>query len=139
MLFANKQKDAAASTTGSTTIIGSGVVLTGDITSTADIRIDGTVKGNVSSSSRVLLGAEGTVEGNINCKQADVMGTIRGNVRTSDILSLRGSANLQGDISASKLQVEPTANFNGRCNMSNTNVVEMQTETNEQPKAFVAK
>ena len=66
MIFSNKSKNETTSVSSSTTIIGNGVVLTGDITSTGDIRIDGTVKGNVSSTSRVLVGAEGIVEGNID-------------------------------------------------------------------------
>ena len=141
MIFANKSHEPSTPVNGSTTFIGNGVVLTGDINSTADIRIDGTVKGNVSCSARVLIGSEGLVEGNVDCKQADVMGRIKGNIKAKEVLSLRGSANLTGDIFAAKLQVEPTANFNGRCNMtttaSSTTVVEMIKETaHELPKAL---
>jgi cytoskeletal protein CcmA (bactofilin family) len=147
MIFANKNQETSAPSNGSTTFIGSGVVLTGDINSTADIRIDGTVKGNVLCSARVLIGTDGAVEGNVDCNQADVMGRIKGNIKAKEVLSLRGTANLIGDIFASKLQVEPTVNFNGRCNMgsptitgsssaSTTTVVEMIKETaHELPKA----
>lgn len=144
MIFSNKNQEPATTSNGSTTFIGNGVVLTGDISSTADIRIDGTVKGNISCSARVLIGAEGMVEGNVDCKQADVMGKIKGNIKAKEVLSLRGTANLVGDIFAAKLQVEPTAKFNGRCNMNSataatgtTTVVEMIKETtHEFPKAF---
>jgi cytoskeletal protein CcmA (bactofilin family) len=133
MIFSNKTKSDSSSASSSTTIIGSGVVLTGDITSTGDIRIDGTVKGNVSSSSRVLVGAEGVVEGNIDGAQSDVMGRIKGNVKTKELLNLRGNANITGDIFAGKLQVEPNVVFNGHCYMTG-NVVEMSKENNEQFK-----
>lgn len=124
MIFTNKSRSDAPSTSGSTTIIGSGVTLTGDINSTADIRIDGTLKGNIVSTARILVGAGGVIEGDMHCNQADVMGKIRGNIKTKEILSLRGDAMITGDIFAAKLQVEPTVNFNGRCFMS-SNVVEM--------------
>lgn len=144
MKFTNKTAEPTAATAGgSTTFIGNGVVLTGDIKSNADIRIDGTVKGSVQCSARVLVGAEGVVEGNIDCKQADVMGNIKGNIKAQEILSLRGTANLTGDIFAMKLQVEPTANFNGRCNMTgeaiNSNVVEMIKDTTHELPKIVAR
>ncbi len=139
MLFSNKSKDNVSPISGSTTIIGTGVTLTGDINSTADIRIDGTLIGNINSTARILVGAGGVIEGNLHCQQADVMGKIDGNIRTKDILSLRGDANVTGDIFAGKLQVEPSVNFNGRCMMS-TNVVEMIKDTNEQSfKTAIAK
>jgi len=143
MIFPAKSK-ASPGTSGTATIIGSGVTFTGDINSTADIRIDGTVKGNIICSERVLVGAQGLIEGNIDCNQADVTGKIKGNIKAKEILNLRGNANLDGDIFAAKLEVEPTAVFNGRCAMYNnanaakTNVVEMAKEKHEQPKAIAA-
>jgi len=136
MFFSSKTKEATTSI-GSTTIIGSGVTLTGDISCTSDIRIDGTLKGNIVSSARVLVGAAGAIEGDLDCKQADVMGKVKGNIKTKEILSLRGDAHVAGDIFAGKLQVEPSANFNGRCYMT-SNVVEMIKE-NEQPAIAKAK
>lgn len=131
MIFSPKTKETAIPTSGSTTIIGAGVTLTGNINSTADIRIDGTLKGNIVSSARVLVGAGGIIEGDLDCKQADVMGKVNGNIKTNEMLSLRGDAHIAGDIFAGKLQVEPSVNFNGRCHMT-SNVVEMNKE-NEQP------
>lgn len=117
---------------GSTTIIGSGVTLTGDITSNADIRIDGHVQGNVVSKSRILIGAEGIVEGNVESQQADILGRVKGNIKTEDILNIRGNAHLTGDIFAGKLQVEPSVTFNGHCYMG-ANIIEMSKEAHEQP------
>ena len=146
MMFSTKTKDTTETSGGTATIIGSGVVFTGDISSTADIRIDGTVKGNLTCSARVLVGANGLIEGNVDCKQADITGNIKGNIKAKEILNLRGNANLDGDIFAAKLEVEPTAVFNGRCSMySNAasvkanNVVEMTKEKHEQPKVAAAK
>lgn len=132
-MFASKGKEMVAAG-GGTSIIGSAVTLTGDLSSTADIRIDGKVKGNVKSDSRVLVGADGVIEGDIVGQQADVMGTVKGNIRVKELLTLRASAVVTGDVFAARLQVEPTVTFNGHCNM-NQNVVEMIKETNELPKS----
>lgn len=123
---------------GGTSIIGQAVSLSGDITSTADIRIDGVVKGNVKSSARILIGADGVVEGDLDSLQADIMGSVKGNIKVKELLSLRENAVINGNIHVGKLQVEPSVILNGNCFM-NTNVVEMMKETHEQPKVLSKK
>ena len=123
---------------GGTSIIGQAVSLSGDITSTADIRIDGVVKGNVKSSARILIGADGVVEGDLDSLQADIMGSVKGNIKVKELLSLRENAVINGNIHVGKLQVEPTVILNGNCFM-NSNVVEMMKETHEQPKVLSKK
>jgi cytoskeletal protein CcmA (bactofilin family) len=115
------------STAGSTTIIGAGTTITGNIQSNGDIRIDGTLKGNLSSKAKILVGAEGAVEGDVDGKQADILGKVTGKVKVADLLYLHGQAVVDGDIFAGKLQIEPTASFNGQCHMG-ANVVELITE-----------
>jgi cytoskeletal protein CcmA (bactofilin family) len=48
-----------------TTLISAGTVLKGDISSNGDLRIDGTVMGNVKTSSKIIFGSTGVVEGDI--------------------------------------------------------------------------
>lgn len=138
MIFLKKNKETIGAAAGSATIIGAGVTFTGDMSSTADIRIDGTIKGNVSCTSRVLVGAEGFVEGNVDCTQADIMGRIKGNVTAKDLLYLHGKAILEGDIYTAKLQVEPPASFNGRCYMNTSVEVPLIEINNEKPEATIA-
>ena len=123
---------------GGTSIIGQAVSLSGDITSTADIRIDGVVKGNVKSSARILIGADGVVEGDLDSLQADIMGSVKGNIKVKELLSLRENAVINGNIYVGKLQVEPSVILNGNCFM-NANVVEMMKEKHEQPKVLSKK
>ena len=123
---------------GGTSIIGQAVSLSGDISSTADIRIDGVVKGNVKSSARILIGTDGVVEGDLDSLQADIMGSVKGNIKVKELLSLRENAVINGNIHVGKLQVEPSVILNGNCFM-NTNVVEMIKETHEQPKVLSKK
>lgn len=141
MLFSNKNKETSGASGASATIIGPGVTFTGDISSSGDIRIDGTIKGNVTCTSRVLVGPEGFVEGNVDCPQADVMGKIKGNVTAKDLLYMHGKAFLEGDIYTAKLQVEPPAIFNGHCYMntnSQVSLLEINNDKQEEPKAIAA-
>jgi cytoskeletal protein CcmA (bactofilin family) len=111
----------------SASIIGSGNTINGDIEAQGDIRVDGTVKGNVFSHAKVLIGAEGVIEGNIQCREADIMGQVFGNIKTEDLLHLKGNAAVSGDIHTAKLLIEPTVSFNGQCHMG-ANIVELKPE-----------
>jgi cytoskeletal protein CcmA (bactofilin family) len=105
--------------TGSgTSLIGAGTTLKGDITSNGDIRIDGSLVGNIHCSAKVVIGANGVVQGDINGQQADIMGKVTGTIKVKDLLQLKGGSNINGNIQAAKLQIEPTANFNGECHMT---------------------
>lgn len=124
-MFNSKSKssfDATAS--NGNTLVGTGTTITGDLESNGDIRIDGVLKGNLRGKARIIIGTEGTVEGNIEGMQADIMGHVTGNIKVQELLYLHGSTEINGDICAGKLQIEPTAVFNGKCSMG-ANVVEL--------------
>ena len=117
------------------TLISAGTTVKGDISSNHDLRIDGTIIGNVSSSSKIIIGDSGNVEGDISGNQADVVGKVTGNIKTKDLLQLRGDCIVNGNVYAGKLQVEPTAIFNGQCHMGNNektsvNVAELAKNSN---------
>lgn len=121
-------------TNGGTTLIGAGTTLKGDLSSNSDLRVDGTVIGNVHSTAKVVIGANGVVEGDITGNQADIIGKVTGNIKAKDLLQLRGDSIVTGNLYAEKLQVEPSATFNGQCHMGagklvNLNHVEEEEET----------
>ena len=104
-------------TTAAVNIIGSGTVITGDVYSKGDIRVDGTLKGSVVTEGKVVLGREGVIEGDVECRDADISGTIKAKISVSQLLSLKTSAKLTGDIITNKLSIEPGAEFTGSCSM----------------------
>ncbi len=114
--------------TGSNSIIGAGAVITGNIVSMGDIRIDGKIIGNLTCKCKILIGPEGVIEGDITGNTADILGTVHGRIRMSDLLHLHGKAVVEGDIHAAKLQIESTVSFNGKCHMG-ANVVELNSST----------
>lgn len=109
--------DAPAQPSGAS-IIAAGTTLKGDISSNGDIRIDGTLQGNIQSTAKVVIGANGVVEGDISGQQADIMGKINGTIKVKELLQLKGGCTVTGNIYASKLQIETNANFNGQCHMT---------------------
>ncbi len=120
-MFNGKSKSEFSPETGGSTnsasLISAGTTLKGDITSNADLRIDGTLIGNIISTAKVIIGANGAVEGDIQGQQADILGKVTGTIKVKELLQLKGTSLVNGNIQAGKLQVEPTATFNGECHM----------------------
>jgi len=99
-------------------IIGFGSEIKGEVTTTGDIRIDGTLTGNISVTGKIVIGETGRIVGNVFCKQCDVIGFVEGNISTQDMLSLKASSNVVGDMICLKLSIEPGAKFSGKCDMN---------------------
>jgi cytoskeletal protein CcmA (bactofilin family) len=137
----NKEKTSVTSEkqyANSATLISSGTVLRGDVKSENDLRIDGTIHGNITSSAKIIIGPTGFVEGQVHGNNADVSGRVEGNIAVKDLLQLRGESNVKGNIQAARLQVDPTAVFNGQCQMgvpAANNVVSMKETADVQSKA----
>ncbi len=116
----NKEKNPTISEKGfasSATLISAGTILAGDVKSENDLRIDGAIHGNVTSSAKVVIGPSGFVQGNIFANGADITGKVAGNITVKELLQLRGQSNVEGNIAAVKLQIDPSAVFNGKCQM----------------------
>lgn len=111
----------------SATLISAGTVVKGDLRCESDLRIDGTIHGNVGCSAKVVIGPSGFVEGNIDGVHADLSGRLVGNVTAKEVVQLRASGNVHGNISAASLQIEAGAVFNGQSQMGPVgNVVVMK-------------
>jgi len=112
-----KVNKSSATDGASINLIGNGTTITGNINSNGDIRIDGTLKGNITISGKLVVGPSGNIEGNVSCQNADVSGKIHGKVTVTELLSLKASSKLLGEIITGKISIEPNATFTGTCNM----------------------
>jgi cytoskeletal protein CcmA (bactofilin family) len=101
-------------------LISIGTDITGDVKSNGDIRIDGSLSGNLNTKGKVVIGATGKVKGEVICKNSEVSGIIEGKITVSQLLNLKASSKIYGDIVTSKLSIEPGAVFSGNCKMSDT-------------------
>jgi cytoskeletal protein CcmA (bactofilin family) len=115
-MFGGSNKNQSADI-GSVNLIGNGTKIIGDISSQGDVRIDGHLAGNISTSGKFVLGPNGVVDGNVNSNYADLSGEVKGKVNIGEMLSLKGTAKINGDIVTGKLTIESGAVFNGTCNM----------------------
>ena len=120
-------------------LIGAGTDIKGDVESTGDIRIDGTLKGNLKTRGKVVIGTTGLVKGEVHCKNSDVEGKVEGKILVQELLALKATSTILGDISAKKLAIEPGAKFTGNCSMTSESLTNdpgrtIQTEDPKKPK-----
>jgi len=86
--------------------LGKGRVLTARAFFTSPVRIDGIFKGEIFSSSEVLVSELAEVEGKIEADKLTVNGKIsKGQVTISDLLEARASARLEGKFNTRRARV----------------------------------
>ncbi len=100
------------------TFIGSGPCFEGTLRLTGDICIDSDFHGSLTTDGSVLVGASGSVEGDICAREVVIAGAVVGRVTARRRLILRPSARLHGDIETACLEVERHAFFQGRTRMT---------------------
>ncbi len=124
-MFKNKSKESnnnsntpsIAGGSGSTNSLVAGTSIEGTIVATSDIRIDGSLKGILDCKGRVIIGPEGSVDGEITCENAVIEGKFSGKLKVKDLLNVKENANIQGDVQTDKLLVQPGAVYNVTCSM----------------------
>jgi cytoskeletal protein CcmA (bactofilin family) len=99
--------------------IKSGTYIEGIVKAAGDIRIDGTLKGNLQTEGKLVIGASGQIDGEVTCQNAEVHGSVNGKITVNELLSLKSSCKLLGDIVVGRLTIEPGAQFSGSCVMGN--------------------
>lgn len=89
----------------------------GDIQGDSDLRIAGTIKGNIVTSRSLIVEKTGKIEGEIKANTATVAGFIHGNIECTTSLILEAKSKFIGNIKTKQLIIENTAFFQGNCAM----------------------
>lgn len=95
----------------------SGSKVIGTIITDSDIRVDGTIEGDVQCTGKLVVGEQGSIKGSVVCQNAEIMGKVEGKIDVKYSLALRATSDIQGEINTQTLMIEPNAIFNGTCNM----------------------
>jgi cytoskeletal protein CcmA (bactofilin family) len=100
------------------TLISAGTEISGDLTFSGGMRIDGIVRGNVTATGNVdgalVLSQAARVEGEIKVTHAVVNGTILGPLQAKDYVELQSKAKVTGDVSYRTIEVQIGAVAQGR-------------------------
>jgi cytoskeletal protein CcmA (bactofilin family) len=99
-------------------LIGVGTTVEGNIIFTGGLRVDGRVRGNVSSADgkpgTLVLSEQAQIEGEIHVSHVVINGTIIGPVYAAEYVELQAKANVTGDVHYKKLEMQLGAVVQGR-------------------------
>jgi cytoskeletal protein CcmA (bactofilin family) len=99
-------------------LIGAGTTVHGDVTFTGGLRVDGTLRGNVSTangeSGTLVVSEHARIDGEIDVSHVVINGTVNGPITADDFLELQAKARIAGDIAYRTLEMHLGAVVQGR-------------------------
>ena len=93
------------------TLLGQGSEYTGDINAQGSIRVDAKVTGNITTTGTLIVGATGTIDGNVEAEAVLIGGEVFGNIIATQKAEL-------GDITTQVIVIDEKAIFQGKCDMN---------------------
>jgi cytoskeletal protein CcmA (bactofilin family) len=100
------------------TSIGATIVITGEITSSEDVTIDGRLDGHLLVRDAALtIGERAQVRADIRGGRVLVRGLVAGAISASERIELTPTATVDGSLSANRVVIADGAQFNGRIDM----------------------
>ncbi len=114
---------------GMFSVLGPDVVVTGNVSATADLHIDGRVEGDVNCGT-LAQGAESQIFGSVTAEIARLAGSIEGAVRVRQ-LTIERSAKITGDVEYENITIENGGHIDGR--LKHMSSVELKAP--ERPRA----
>lgn len=100
------------------TVIGANTRFVGTLTSDGNMRIDGSVEGDVEVLGNLIVGETGRVIATIKAQNVHVSGAVKGEVTAMDKLEISPTGKVWGDITVAALQIDPGGLFRGQSTMS---------------------
>jgi cytoskeletal protein CcmA (bactofilin family) len=97
--------------------VDTGCTIRGELEFENSFRIDGRVEGGVRSRAELVVGKDGTVEGEVEVARCLVGGQVRGTIRASEQVVLHPTARVWADIQTPALVMEEGAFLEGKVNM----------------------
>jgi len=97
--------------------VASGTRFKGTITGTEDVRVSGSLKGDVQSEGLVWIKRGGKIEGNIKSRYAIIEGELKGNIMSAEHVELRSEARVVGNIQTAKIAMAEGSYFHGEIHM----------------------
>jgi cytoskeletal protein CcmA (bactofilin family) len=93
-------------------VIGSGILVDGNIEADVDLRIRGKVVGDVRCAT-LVLGVQGEIRGNVVADRVRLSGSVDGAIETGD-LALDETARIRGDVTYGRIRMVKGAVVHGR-------------------------
>ena len=113
-------------------LIGKNIVITGDISATEDLVVEGRVTGKILlNESRLTVGEEGYLQSHITAREVVISGRVDGQIHASERVELRHTAQVTGDIVAPRLIIHQDAVVKGTVDLSPSIAMKQQKAKKE--------
>ena len=89
-------------------LVGTDTVLTGDLTFSGGLRVDGTIRGTI------ILGESGRIEGAVSATKIVLIGTVVGPVKAGQFIELQAKARIKGDLHYTSLEMHMGSVIDGK-------------------------
>ena len=107
----------AAPRSGAQTVIGSTIVIDGEVSGDEDLVIEGTVKGKVTLRQGLYVEGSGVIEADIETARVEVSGQVTGNIAATEKVELKADCRVVGDVRAPRILIADGASFKGNVDM----------------------
>ncbi len=103
----------ANSSMGSTfSVFGSDIAVTGNVTASVDLHLDGRIEGDLTCAN-LVQGADSHIKGAVVAESAKLAGTIEGSINARDLI-IHATARITGDVTYENLTIEQGSQVDGR-------------------------
>tara|TARA_Y100000815_G_scaffold92181_1_gene81109 strand:+ start:5402 stop:5788 length:387 start_codon:yes stop_codon:yes gene_type:complete len=93
-------------------LIGGDVTITGDLSASVDLHVDGVVEGDIRCAA-LVQGPDSRIIGHVTAQSARLAGLVDGSI-AADELVVESSARITGDVVYERITIEPGSRIEGR-------------------------
>lgn len=113
-------------------IIGSDMVVEGDIKAKEAVRVEGSVTGDVETEGALIISSTGKVRGNVKGSNIVIGGSLEGDLTSGGRTEVASTGKVIGNIRTKSLIVDENAVFQGQCIMNAEGLTPLTQDTSEQ-------
>jgi cytoskeletal protein CcmA (bactofilin family) len=97
------------------TTIASGLKISGEISGTSDLYIDGETQGKIRlANARVTVGPNGRVQADIEAREIIIEGSVQGNLKAGERVQLGAQSKVQGSVLTPRIAIDDGARLRGK-------------------------
>jgi len=127
-VLGGKSPDKFDKTAELNAFIGQGTEFDGTLTFVGTIRVEGTLRGEISAKDILIVGDHGVVEGNVEVDTIIITGVVRGTIRAARSVEITPPGRFYGDIETPKFILREGGIFEGNCKMQDIRLGDESTK-----------
>src|SRR5690554_558018 len=128
MKFGSSKKSNEIVNASKVTVLSLGFELTGDIISKNDIRADGTLRGNIRTDKKVVVGEKASIIGDILADEISISGEVIGDLYINGETTIHATAKVSGNILTHKITIQNGAEINSCIRTSDSAAIQKEKE-----------